>query len=89
MEEKQAKQAIMAFVEFFEEDDSRNWREQLEEIRLWYPGVYEDYVKEKALRPPTKAMIKRETEKRRGAKWERAVAACDEWETQPSHRSFG
>jgi hypothetical protein len=60
---------IMAFIEFFEEDDSGNWREQLEEIRLRYPGTYEDYVKEKAVRPATPARIKKEIEDRKIAKY--------------------
>ena len=34
---------IMAFIEFFEEDGSGNWREQLEEIRLRYPGTYKEW----------------------------------------------
>ena len=71
---------IMGFIKFFQEDDSGDWREQLEELRLRYPGTYADYEKEKAVRSPTDAMIKRETEKRQIAKFERAAAACDEWE---------
>ena len=70
---------IMAFIEFFEEDDSGNWREQLEEIRLRYPGTYKDYAKEKAVRPATPARIKKEIEDRKIAKYEQAEAAYDAW----------
>ena len=50
---------IMGFIEFFEEDDSGDWREQLEEIRLRYPGTYEDHKKEKAVLPPTPPRARR------------------------------
>src|SRR5271166_523228 len=69
----------MAFIEFFKEDDSGNWQEQLEEIRLRYPGTYKDYAKEKPVRPATPARIKKEIEDRKIAKYEQAEAAYDGW----------
>jgi hypothetical protein len=32
--------ALMAFIEFFQDDDSGEWREQSHEIRLRYPRIY-------------------------------------------------
>jgi hypothetical protein len=86
MTRRRERLALMAFIEFFQDDDSGEWREQLQEILVHYPVIYRQYAKEKGLRP-SRGLSAKEIRAHKIDKYERAAAACEEWNSRYPDRS--